>query len=300
LKKCFADLITEKVCGVVLRNEPMALHTSLRVGGPADWFISPSDLEDLQRMVVLLADHGMPYLVIGGGNNLLVRDGGFRGAVISLEGFHRLELSKNGLLHAAAGVTNRSLVDFALESELSGLEFLVGIPGRLGGALAMNAGAGGQTITDALKTLVTLKDGIVTPVVKGNLAYGYRYLRLAPGEIIIEASFRLEKGRREEIGNRMEELMAHRRAVQQVGYPNSGSFFKNPSAGPAWRFIDAAGLRGCRVGGAQVSEVHANFLVNRGGATAGDFISLAARIKEKVREESGVELEEEVIVVGEG
>ena len=259
-----------------------------------------SDLEDLRKLLELLADHGMPYLVIGGGYNLLVRDRGFRGAVISLEMFDRLELSEDGLIHAAAGIANRALVDFALEKERSGLEFLVGIPGRVGGALAMNAGAGGQSITGPLDTLITLKGGDITTAGKGSLTYGYRCLRLAPGEVILEAVFRLEKGRREEIGRRMDDFLAHRRAAQQVGYPNAGSFFKNTPSGPAWRFIEAAGLRGCRVGGAQVSEVHANFLVNRGGATAADFLSLAARIKEKVREDSGVELEEEVRIVGEG
>lgn len=299
MKNGFVDLVTGKVHGTVLRNEPLAHHTSLRVGGPADWFISPADVEDLRRLLALLADHGIPYLVIGGGYNLLVRDGGFRGAVISLERFDRLHLSEEGLLDAESGVANRALVDFALEKEITGLEFLVGIPGRLGGALAMNAGAGGQTISDSLSSLVTLKDGVVTSAEKGRLEYGYRYLRLAPGEIIIAASFRLEKGRREGIASRMGELLAHRRTVQQAGYPNAGSFFKNPSAGPAWRLIEAAGLRGCRVGGAQVSEVHANFLVNRGGATAGDFLALAARIRARVREESGIELEEEVRIVGE-
>ena len=299
MKNGFVDLLAEKVRGMVLRQEPLARHTSLKVGGPADWFISPADVEDLRSLLVLLSDCGIPYLVIGGGYNLLVRDGGFRGAVISLERLDCLQLSEDGLLHADSGVAIRALVDFALEKEIAGLEFLVGIPGRLGGALAMNAGAGGQTITDSLSSLVTLKDGGVTSAEKGNLEYGYRYLRLAPGEIIIAASFRLGKGRKEEIGKRMEEFLAHRRSVQQAGYPNAGSFFKNPSAGPAWRFIDAAGLRGCRVGGAQVSEVHANFLVNRGGATAGDFLALAARIRERVREESGIELEEEVRIVGE-
>lgn len=295
----FAAGVAKVVRGTVLRDEPMSAHTSLKVGGPADWFITPTDLADLRCLLALLEDHGMRYLVVGGGYNLLVRDGGFRGAVISLESFDRLELADDGLLHAGAGLANRVLVEFARDRELSGLEFLVGIPGRLGGALAMNAGAGGGAITDSLENLVTLKAGAVTAAAKGKLNYGYRFLELAPGEIILEASFRLKNGRREEIGKLMEDFLAHRRTVQQVGYPNAGSFFRNPPEGPAWRFIDAAGLRGSRVGGAQVSEVHANFLVNRGGATAGDFLALAARVKQKVREETGVELEEEVKVVGE-
>jgi UDP-N-acetylmuramate dehydrogenase len=277
----------------------MSAHTSLKVGGPADWFITPADLADLRCLLGLLEVHGLRYLVVGGGSNLLVRDGGFRGVVISLERFDRLELSREGLLHAGAGLANRALVEFARDRELGGLEFLVGIPGRLGGALAMNAGAGGVTITDCLDTLVTLRGGAVTTVARQELNCGYRLLELAPGEIILEAAFRLETKRREEICRLMEDFLSHRRAVQQVGYPNAGSFFRNPPEGPAWSFIDAAGLRGVRSGGAQVSEVHANFLVNRGGATAGDFLALAARVKEKVREETGVELEEEVKVVGE-
>lgn len=285
--------------GTVLRNEPMRRHTSLRVGGPADWFLCPTGLEDLQVLLRLLKEHGMPFLVVGGGNNLLVRDGGLRGAVISLDRFDRVELAGDNLVRAEAGLPNIALVEFAADRELSGLEFLVGIPGRVGGALAMNAGAGGGAITDCLETLVSLKGGEVATVSRVDLRCGYRFLSLDPGEIILGASFRLRKGRGEDVRALMEEFLAHRRAVQQVGFPNAGSFFRNPPQGPAWRFIDAAGLRGVRVGGAQVSEVHANFLVNRGEATAADFIELAALVKEKVREKTGVRLEEEVRVVGE-
>lgn len=299
MKNGFSDSLTRLVRGNVLQEEPMWRHTSLQVGGPADWFISPADLDDLRTLLALLAQHEMPFLVIGGGFNLLVRDGGIRGAVISLERFDRLELAGDGMLHAGAGVANRALVEFARGHELTGLEFLVGIPGRLGGALAMNAGAGGGTVTDSLASLVTLMNGQVTTTARNGLHFGYRFLALEPDEIILEATFRLDKGRKDEIGRLMEDFLAHRREVQQVGFPNAGSFFRNPPQGPAWRFIDAAGLRGLQVGGAQVSEMHANFLVNRGGATAGDFLALAALVKEKVREESRVELEEEVRIIGE-
>lgn len=298
MKNGFSDSLTRLVRGSVLQEEPMWRHTSLKVGGPADWFISPADLDDLRTLLALLAQHEMPFLVVGGGFNLLVRDGGIRGAVISLERFDRLELAGDGLLHAGAGVANRALVEFARGHELTGLEFLVGIPGRLGGALAMNAGAGGGTVTDSLAVLVTLMNGQVTTTARNGLHFGYRFLALEPHEIILEATFRLDKGRKDQIERLMADHLDHRRAVQQVGCPNAGSFFRNPPQGPAWRFIDAAGLRGLQVGGAQVSEVHANFLVNRGGATAGDFLALAALVKEKVREESGVELEEEVRIIG--
>jgi len=298
LKNGFSDSLKRFLRGTALRDEPMWRHTSLRVGGQADWFITPADLADLRALLALLAEHGMGFLVVGGGSNLLVRDGGIRGAVISLDRFDLLEPAGDGLLRAGAGATNRVLVEFAREKELTGLEFLVGIPGRLGGALAMNAGAGGRAITDFLEFLVTLRGSAVTSAAREDLSFGYRFLELKPDEIILEATFRLTGGRKEEIGRLMEEFLAHRRKVQQVGYPNAGSFFRNLPEGPAWRFIDAAGLRGMRVGGAQVSEVHANFLVNRGGATAGDFLALAVLVKEKVREKTGVQLKEEVRIVG--
>lgn len=299
LKERFLARIAGEVRGTVLRDEPMAKHTSLRVGGPADYFFLPADQADLEKLLAVLTDFEVPYLLVGGGNNLLVRDGGIRGAVISLDRLDSISLEEGRIVRAGAGVENRKLVGFAGERGLSGLEFLVGIPGHLGGALAMNAGAGGQAITDFLERLVTWRSGKIAVTRKEELEFGYRFLKLAPGEIILEAAFALQKRTREEIEKRTGEHLAHRRGSQQVGYPNAGSFFKNPAAAPAWRLIDEAGLRGSRVGGSQVSEVHANFLINRGGATASDFLALAARIKEAVRSLSGVELEEEVRIVGE-
>ncbi len=298
MKIAFSERIVREIRGTVLRDEPMARHTSLRVGGPADWFVVPVDTDDLQSLLALLDEYEIPFLVVGGGYNLLVRDGGIRGCVISLERFDLLEREGEVLVHAGAGVENAALVRFCRDQGLSGLEFLVGIPGRLGGALAMNAGAGGGEITDSLETLETLKGGVFTKWGKSQLVFGYRFLSLEQGEIIFKASFRLTKDDPEAIRGRIESLLGKRRATQQVGYPNAGSFFKNPPDGPAWRCIDGAGMRGVRVGGAEVSTIHANFLVNRGGASAADFLALAARVKEKVREQSGVELIEEVKIVG--
>lgn len=299
MTECLFARIAAEVRGTVLRNEPMSRHTSFRVGGPADCFILPADPAELERLLAVLDDAGVPRLIVGGGNNLLVRDGGIRGAVISLERLDSVGLEGDRIIRAGAGAANRKLADFAGEQGLSGLEFLVGIPGCLGGALAMNAGAGGRAITDTLDRLVTWKSGKIAVARKEALEYGYRFLSLAPGEIILEAAFALREGTREEIGKLTDEYLAHRRGSQRVGYPNAGSFFKNPESVPAWRLIDEAGLRGSRVGGAQVSEVHANFLVNRGGATAADILALAARVKEAVRKMSGIELEEEVKIVGE-
>jgi UDP-N-acetylmuramate dehydrogenase len=298
VKIAFSERIVREIRGTVLRDEPMARHTSLRVGGAADWFVVPVDTDDLQSLLALLGECEIPFLVVGGGCNLLVRDGGIRGCVISLERFDLLEREGEILVHAGVGVENAALVRFCRDQGLTGLEFLMGIPGRLGGALAMNAGAGGEEITDSLETLETLKGGVLTKLGKSQLFFGYRFLSLEQGEIIFKASFRLTKDDPEAIRGRIESLLEKRRTTQQVGYPNAGSFFKNPPDGPAWRYIDGAGMRGVRVGGAEVSTVHANFLVNRGGASAADFLALAARVKEKVREQSGVELIEEVKIVG--
>lgn len=297
--KTIRSLIKEKFRGKVLDDEPMGLHTSLRVGGPADLFCVPEDLDDLRELLAVLEETGTPRLVVGGGFNLLVRDGGIRGAVVSLERLNRLERLDGHRLRAEAGVENGGLVRFAHEQRLAGLEFLIGIPGRLGGALGMNAGAHGEEILEKVESLEVLGSRGIETRSREALDFGYRFLRLAPGEIIVAAAFQLERGDGAEIESRIEGFMAHRRNTQRVGYPNAGSFFKNPPGDHAWRLIDEAGLRGFKIGGAQVSQVHSNFLVNTGGATAGDFLELARVIKEKVKTGSGVELEEEVRIVGE-
>lgn len=292
-------MIIIRIRGEVIENEPLSRHTSLKVGGPADIFVTPADLADLRALLALLAEKGIPRLVIGGGYNLLVRDGGFRGVVISLRGLARLEQLDGNRILAEAGVTTGALVRFAEERELAGLEFLSGIPGTVGGALCMNAGAHGEAILDRVESLITIREGEVTTTERSGLNYGYRRLALPHEEIVIGATFQMETGSAAEIEGRIEAFLAHRRNAQRVGYPGAGSFFMNPEGKEAWRLIDEAGLRGYRVGGAQVAETHSNFLVNRGGARAADFIELSAIIKKKVREQSGIVLEEEVRIVGE-
>ena len=279
-------------------NEPMARHTALKVGGPADFFAIPADPSDLQSLMAIILETGVPYLVVGGGYNLLVRDGGFRGVVISLKQFCRMEKLPDNRLRAEAGCTNQQLIRFANGQGLTGLEFLSGIPGMVGGALSVNAGAHGRSVLELVESLTTLQGGRVTVTFREDLRYGYRHLELKPGEIVLAAVFSLVVGDAEEIEGRIEGYLEHRRNSQRVGYPNAGSFFKNPEGEQAWRLIDEAGLRGCQIGGAQVSEVHTNFLVNRGGAKAADFLELAQVIKSKVREQSGIDLEEEVRIVG--
>ncbi len=299
MKEETRSLIKSSIRGEVLESEPLASHTSLKVGGKADLFVVPADLAELRTLLALLDEAGVPRLVIGGGYNLLVRDGGFRGAVISLRSLARLERLDDNRVTAWAGSTTGTLLRFTVEAELGGLEFLSGIPGSIGGALCMNAGALGESILELVESLTTLRgNGIVTRP-QAELDYGYRRLTLAPGEIVLAATLTLSAAEAAEIEKRIEGFLAHRRTVQRVGFPSAGSFFKNPKGAQAWRLIDEAGLRGYRVGGAQVAEAHANFLVNRGGARAADFIELARIIKERVREKTGIQLEEEVRIVGE-
>lgn len=299
MEEAIRSLIRSQVRGEVLESEPLSRHTSLKVGGAADLFALPADLADLRGLVSLLAEKGIPRMVIGGGYNLLVRDGGFRGVAISLRGLARLEQLDGNRIFAEAGVTTGALVRFAEEKELAGLEFLSGIPGTVGGALCMNAGAHGEAILDRVESLTTIRGGEITVTERTGLNYGYRRLALALKEIVINATFQLAAGSAAEIEGRIEAFLAHRRNAQRVGYPSAGSFFKNPEGKEAWRLIEEAGLKGYRVGGAQVAEAHANFLVNLGGARAADFIELCGVIKDKVSEQSGIMLEEEVRIVGE-
>ncbi|BCG45741.1 UDP-N-acetylenolpyruvoylglucosamine reductase [Citrifermentans bremense] len=287
------------VRGTVKWDEPMWQHTSLKVGGPADLYLEPADLADLQESVERLIAAKIPYLVLGGGYNLLVRDGGIRGCVISLKKLDTLETQPGARLEAGAGVTNSTLCRFAAEHCLGGMEFLCGIPGSFGGALTMNAGAQGGETLQRVETLTTLREGKLLVRKASELEFGYRYLRLLPGEIVLGAKLRLEPAERRVIEERMAANIAKRSGTQRVTYPNAGSFFKNPAGRHAWELIDQAGMRGVTVGGAQVSEAHTNFLVNRGGARAADFTSLAALVKLRVKETSGIELEEEVRLVGE-
>lgn len=294
------DRVVRDLSGEAKRDEPLAAHTALRIGGPADLFIEPDDVGDLSLALVNLRAEEIPYFVIGGGYNLLVRDAGFRGCAISLRRLDTLKPLPGTRLEVGAGVTNRMLCSVAAENCMSGVEFLCGIPGSFGGAIAMNAGAHGSEILGRVESLITLCGGDIVAKKGEELEFGYRYLKLLPGEIVISARLLMEPAERGDIEVRMAGYLAHRGGSQRVAFPSAGSFFKNPPGLQAWRLIDQAGLRGVSVGGAQVSEVHANFLVNRGGATASDFLALAELVKSRVRETCSVLLEEEVRIIGEG
>jgi UDP-N-acetylmuramate dehydrogenase len=285
--------------GRLLANEPLSLHTSLKVGGPADLYAVPEDAADLQTLLCWLKVQAIPWLAIGRGYNLLVRDKGYRGAVISLERFNRITAIGEQSIRAEAGAENLAVVRFAQERGLGGIGFISGIPGTVGGAIKMNAGAYGSGILEWTESLTLLHNGEVGEYRLEELDYGYRHLTLPPGDLVLAALFSLDEREAHHTEEEIRKDLELRRSKHNVGFPSAGSFFKNPAGQAAWRLIDASGMRGKRVGGAQVSEVHSNFLVNTGEATARDFQELSKLVKAAVFSTSGVALEEEVRIVGE-
>jgi UDP-N-acetylmuramate dehydrogenase len=296
---CAINSLRAAFRGELLPNEAMSRHTSLKTGGPADLYAIPQDAADLRNLLAWLGEQQMAWLPIGKGNNLLVRDKGVRGAVISLERFDRITASEGGMIRAEAGAENLATVRFAQNLGLGGIGFISGIPGTVGGAIKMNAGAYGKGILEHTACLTLLRGNDIRDYCIDELDYGYRHLRLEEGDIVLAATFKLEECDRRQTEEEIRHDLELRRSKHNVGFPSAGSFFKNPHGQAAWRVIDAADMRGARVGGAQVSEVHSNFLVNTGGATTNDFLELAAMVKKAVFATSGVTLEEEVRIVGE-
>jgi len=277
----------------------MSCHTSLKVGGPADLYAVPEDAADLQSLVQQLSAVGIPWLAVGRGYNLLVKDGGIRGAVISLEKFDRIESQADARIMAEAGADNLAVVRFAQKLALGGIGFISGIPGTIGGAVRMNAGAYGEGILERAVCISLLRNGEIREFCINELDYGYRRLSLEAGDILLSVLLQLEDRDPELTEGEIRKDFELRRTKHNVGLPSAGSFFKNPLGQAAWQLIDAAGMRGASVGGAGVSELHGNFLVNRGGATAADFIGLAEVVKTAVYKTAGILLEEEVRIVGE-
>lgn len=278
----------------------MARHTSLRVGGPADALARPTTRDTLAALLALCDAHGAEPLVLGAGFNTLVRDGGIRGVVVRLHALRSIEPEGEVGLRAECGATHTSVTHRAAELGLAGLEFAIGIPGTVGGWLAMNAGIGVREMKDVVESVEWIEPGAGLRRVPANeLHFRYRALDAPAGSVFTAAHFRLERGDPAAIRSRMQDLMAKRRASQPVDQPSFGSVFKNPEGDYAGRLIEAAGLKGAREGGAEISSTHANFIVNRGGATAADALRLIARARSTVAGRFGVELEEEVRVIGE-
>jgi UDP-N-acetylmuramate dehydrogenase len=290
--------------GKLLHDEPLAPHTSWRVGGPADRFFEPADRDDVIAFVQSLPA-SEPILWLGLGSNLLVRDGGFRGTVISLHGALdelRLEdAASQPLLFAEAGVHCARLAKFAQTKKLAGLGFMAGIPGTVGGALAMNAGAwGGETWPNVAQAEVLYRDGRTEWLEAAKFRYAYRTVAL-PKKFcgFLGARFRVTEDIGGEHAKQTRESLAKRKASQPVGRPSAGSTFRNPPGDHAARLIEAAGLKGHRIGLAQVSVHHANFLITEPGARAENVEALIEHVREVVKQKSGVTLEPEVKIVGE-
>lgn len=286
--------------GLLKRDELLSKHTSWRVGGPADRFYEPADVQDLAEFLATLAPNE-PLHWIGLGSNLLVRDAGVRGTVIMLSGkLNGLERLDAQTVRAEAGVASAKLARFSVQQELSGAEFLAGVPGTVGGALAMNAGAfGGETwnVVSAVETMD--RSGHVRVRPASDYATGYRSVQGPANEWFIAGHFRLSAGNEAEGQALIKSLLARRGATQPTQLPNAGSVFRNPPGDYSARLIERTGLKGFCIGGACVSELHANFIINTGKATAADIEALIESVREQVFAVQGVRLETEVRVIGE-
>ena len=283
-----------------LENEPMSAHTTFRIGGKADVFITPASEEVLKGVLAALKETGVPYYCIGGGSNLLVSDFGIRGAALYTGGFSDMALLDGCVIECGAGVKLSRMCSFALENSLSGCEFAWGIPGTVGGAVYMNAGAYGGEVKDIIVSARHMTpDGEIEEVPAESLKLGYRTSVYDKNKnVILSARFKLHPGDKNEIREKMDDLLARRKDKQPIDLPSAGSTFKRPEGHFAGTLIEQCGLKGTAVGGAAVSEKHAGFVVNVSGeATCSEVLRLIELVKNTVFEKTGVLLEPEVKVV---
>ena len=286
----------------LLENEPLSGHCSFRIGGPARALAAPEDMTSLSRVCSILKDHHLAPFILGNGTNLLFPDEGLQDLfLISTEKLQRLTLLPDGAVYAEAGVSLSKLSSFAQQNGLAGLEFASGIPGSVGGGCFINAGAYGGEIKDVIESVVCLYlgDQGLYEMPADKCEYGYRksWFSTHPGCVILSAVFRLQPGDKDEIAAKMREMNEKRRQKQPLELPSAGSAFKRPEGHFAGALIEQAGLKGYTVGGAQVSEKHAGFVVNIGGATSHDVYDLMMHVRNTVYRQSGVQLEPEVIIL---
>ena len=285
----------------VAEYEPMDLHTSFRCGGAADLFVTPGSLGELMNVLDLVRTKNIPYLVLGNGSNVLFKDGGYHGVVIRIgEGMDRVRI-EGQTVFAEPGVSLAKLAKMAAEEGLSGLEFACGIPGSLGGAVFMNAGAYDHELKEVLLSVSSINHlGMMKDRKAEDCGLGYRHsIFMENGEVILGVKLFLKPDSRMDISDRMKEYTLRRNSKQPVHLPSAGSFFKRPEGHFAGKLIEDAGLKGLQIGGAQVRPMHAGFIVNNGGATATDVLDLMRVVQETVLDKSGVMLEPEVRIVGE-
>lgn len=286
--------------GVILEREPMGRHTTFQVGGPADIFVEPANREELRFAVQEARRDQVPFFVTGNGSNLLVSDDGYRGMILHIGKRMSGIAVKDTVIEAEAGSSLARIAKEALEQGLAGMEFAAGIPGSLGGAVVMNAGAYGGEMKDILTDVdVLTEDGEFLTVTAGDMDLSYRHSCVPEKHyIVLRAKMRLSMGEKDAIKERMNELALARRQKQPLEYPSAGSTFKRPEGYFAGKLVQDAGLKGYTVGGAQVSEKHSGFVVNRGGAEAAEIRFLIWQVQRKVKEQFGVTLEPEVRFIG--
>jgi UDP-N-acetylmuramate dehydrogenase len=293
--------IQELNIGKVKRKEPLSQHTTMKIGGPADLFIEPSSLENIQKVMTFIKERQLPWRAIGRGSNLLVSDKGIEGVVIRLgSGLSHLSINESSIT-VGGGHSLVSLSTLISKKGLSGLEFASGIPGSVGGAVYMNAGAHGSDINKILtKAHVLFEDGSIEWLSNNEMEFTYRTSVLQkkrPG-VVLEAEFKLTKGDRTAIVSQMQKNKDYRKETQPWNFPCAGSIFRNPLPNYAGKLIEEAGLKGFQIGGAKISEMHGNFIVNAGNATAKDVLDLIQYIKDKILQLYGIKMETEVEIIG--
>ncbi len=295
----FTDTLSNSNIAYTL-NEPMSAHTTFKIGGAADIMITVQSIDELKTALSACKDSDVPFMILGNGSNLLVSDDGIEGAVILLDGDFKAITVDGETVTAGAGAKLSKLCTVALDEELSGLEFAYGIPGSVGGAMYMNAGAYGGEMKDvALSVTALTADGEVKEYSLEELNLGYRTsIFKTNGEIILFSKYQLHKGERSAIKAQMDDVMNRRKTKQPLEYPSAGSVFKRPEGAFAGTLIEQCGLKGRTVGGAQVSEKHAGFIINVGGATCDDVMNLVKLVQDVVKTETGYFLEREIIRTG--
>lgn len=297
-KELVSELYSVITKGRVTIEEPMSAHTTFKTGGVADVFVEPSDMEELQAVLGLLK--GECFYLVGNGSNLLVSDDGIRGVVLHLaKGFDSIRVEENTLICGAAATLSQ-IARVALDNVLSGFEFAAGIPGSLGGAIVMNAGAYDGEMKQVVHSVTLINyEGEIVQKSAEEMQFSYRHSILKEEPfIVLEAKIMLDRGEPSKIKEKMDDLAARRREKQPLEYPSAGSTFKRPEGYFAAKLIEDAGLKGFRIGGAQVSSKHAGFVINENNATSADIYALIKEIQKRVKDNSGVEIETEVICLG--
>lgn len=284
--------------GRVTFGAALRAYTSFRIGGPADALVEPADVDDVRRLVVQARKANVPLFVVGG-TNLLIRDGGIRGIVVSLAKLRAIHEEPGAVLYAEGGVGMPTLIGYAIRRSLAGLEWAAGIPGTVGGCLVMNAGTRLGEMKDAVKAVrLVTTNGNVRDLPAASIPFQYRRARLPKG-IVVGVWLQLREGLRTDIARIVKDYLHYRKETQPLAMPSAGCVFKNPPDDSAGRLVESAGLKGLRVGDAEVSIKHGNFIVNRGDATADDVIHLIQKVRRVIRQKAGVRLELELKIVGE-